>query len=36
VFYLIEGNELQGEATSLVSVALPSGTRRLVVSGASR
>ena len=36
VFYLIEGNALQGEATSLVSVALPSGTRRLVVSGASR
>lgn len=36
VFYLIEGNALQGEATSLVSVTLPAGTRRLVVSGASR
>lgn len=35
-FYLIEGNALQGETSSLVSVTLPAGTGRLVVPDASR
>lgn len=33
--YLIEGNRLQGETSSLVSVTLPGGTRRLIVPDAS-
>ncbi|MDY0340566.1 MAG: hypothetical protein RBS17_05075 [Coriobacteriia bacterium] len=33
---LIEGNSMQGESTSLVSVSVTSGARRLVVQGADR